>query len=136
MRSMKPRKISCTALAVLYAAAGMLHLAIPQPFVAIVPGWVPLPSTTVMLTGVAEIAGAAGIAQSWSPRLRVAAAWGLAAYALFVWPANVQHMLLDLGRPGRGLGLVYHIPRLALQPVLIWWPMWASGVTNWPFRSR
>ncbi|MFK4874304.1 DoxX family protein [Novosphingobium sp. ZW T3_23] len=130
------KKISCAALAVLYASAGILHLAIPTPFVAIVPGWVPVPSATVMLTGIAEIAGAAGIAQSWSPRLRAVSASWLAAYALCVWPANVQHMLLDLAKPGQGLGLVYHIPRLALQPVLIWWPIWASNLTSWPFRSR
>lgn len=133
---MTARTISCVSLALLYAAAGVLHLAVPSPFVAIVPGWVPAPAEVVALTGIAEIAGAAGVGQPWMPRLRAAAAWGLAAYALCVWPANVQHMLLDLEQSGHGLGLAYHIPRLALQPVLIWWPLWAAKVTSWPFRSQ
>ncbi|WP_232496278.1 DoxX family protein [Novosphingobium kaempferiae] len=133
---MNIRIISCTVLAVLYAVAGVLHLIVPAPFVAIVPDWVPAPTSVVILTGIAEIFGAVGIGQPWSCRLRSTAAWGLAAHALCVWPANVQHMLLDLARPEHGLGLAYHIPRLALQPVLIWWPLWAARVTAWPFRPR
>lgn len=134
--SMDLKKISCAVVAALYAAAGSLHLVIPTPFIAIVPGWVPAASATVMLTGMAEIAGAVGILQLWWPRLRAASAWGLAAYAFCVWPANVQHMLIDLAKPEPGLGLVYHVPRLTLQPVLIWWPLWAANVITWPFRSR
>lgn len=130
------RTIARVVLALLYAAAGILHLLAPEPFVGIVPPWVPAPALVVALTGLAEIAGAAGLLQPWWPGLRKAAAWGLAAYALCVWPANVQHMLIDLPRPGHGLGLGYHIPRLAFQPVLIWWPLWAARVIDWPRRRR
>lgn len=115
-------------LALFYGMAGVLHLVMPGPFVAIVPPWVPMPAMVVLLTGCAEIAGAIGIVQPRAVGLRRAAAWGLAAYALCVWPANVQHMLIDMAKPGHGLGLAYHLPRLALQPVLIWWPLWATRV--------
>lgn len=118
------------ALGLLYAAAGVLHLALPAPFVSIVPPWVPHAPLVVMLTGLAELAGAAGLLQPWSPALRRAAGWGLAAYALCVWPANFQHFLLDLARPGHGLGLGYHLPRLAFQPVLIWAALRAGEVWN------
>jgi len=131
----KGRAISRALLGIGYAAAGMLHLLLPAPFVAIVPPWVPAAGTVVMLTGWAELAGAAGVGQGPSRRFRMAAAWGLAAYAFCVWPANVQHMLIDLAQPSRGLGLAYHLPRLALQPLLIWWPLWASGVLSWPFAG-
>ncbi len=113
-------------LAVFYAAAGYAHLANPAPFLAIMPPWVPAPAGVVALTGVAELAGAAGLLQPWSPALRRAAGWGLAAYALCVWPANFQHLLLDLARSDGGLGLGYHVPRLAFQPVLIWLAWWVS----------
>ena len=132
---MKARSISCNVIACLYAAAGVLHLALPAPFVAIVPGWVPAPALTVMLTGLAEISGAFGIVQWRLAGLRKAAAWGLALYALCVWPANFQHMLLDLAKPDHAYMLAYHIPRLMLQPVLIWWPLWAARVIRWPSRS-
>lgn len=113
-------------LALFYAAAGLAHLNTPAPFLAIMPPWVPAPAAVVALTGWAELAGAAGLLQPWSPALRRAAGWGLAAYALCVWPANFQHLLIDLDRADGGAGLGYHIPRLAFQPVLIWLAWWVS----------
>ena len=117
-----------------YTVAGVFHLAAPRPFVSIVPPWVPAPDLVVALTGVAELLGAAGLAQGRSLPLRRVAGWGLALYALCVWPANVQHMLIDMNRPG--LPMTYHVPRLAAQPLLIWLALWVSGITNWPFRRR
>ncbi|WP_420006882.1 DoxX family protein [Tsuneonella aeria] len=67
-----------TLLALFYGAAGILHLVAPDPFLAIMPRWVPAPPTVVMATGVAELAGAAGLLQPWSRRLRYAAGVGLA----------------------------------------------------------
>lgn len=113
-------------LAWAYAAAGYLHLAQPAPFLSITPGWVPESATVVALTGVAELAGAAGLIQPFWPRLRCAAGWGLAVYALCVWPANFNHMAIDLARPDGGLGLGYHVPRLLAQPLLIWLAVWVS----------
>jgi uncharacterized membrane protein len=113
-------------MALFYASAGIAHLVIPQPFLTITPEWVPQPALVVLLTGLAELAGAAGLAQPWSPALRRAAGWGLAAYALCVWPANFNHMLIDLARSDGAAGLGYHIPRLLFQPVLIWLAWWAS----------
>jgi uncharacterized membrane protein len=123
-------------LGALYLAAGLLHLALPGPFLGITPGWVPLPKLVIALTGLAELAGAAGLVQPFHAGLRRAAAWGLAAYALCVWPANVNHMVMDLARPDHGLGLAYHVPRMFAQPLLIWAALWAGGVTGWPFTRR
>lgn len=127
---MVKRDVTRWLLALLYAAAGVVHLVSPLPFVTITPPWVPRPELIVALTGVAELLGAAGLLQPRWPAIRRAAGWGLAAYALCVWPANVQHMLLDLARPDRGLGLGYHVPRLAAQPLLIWAALWASGAID------
>lgn len=123
-------------LALFYGTAGVIHLANPAPFLTIMPPWVPMPELVVLLTGLAEIAGAIGLVQRWSPPLRRAAGWGLAAYALCVWPANFQHLLNDLARADGGLGLGYHVPRLAAQPVLIWLALWVSAATDWPCRAR
>ncbi len=114
-------------LVVLYFGAGVLHLVKPAPFVMITPHWVPDARLVIALTGVAELAGAIGLAQWASPRLRMAAGWGLAAYALCVWPANINHMLMDFARPDHGLGWAYHGPRMVAQPVLIWAALWCSG---------
>ena len=130
------RTIVRRVLATLYLAAGILHLAKPAPFLTIMPDWVPYPTSVIAVTGLAEIAGALALAQPFGPRLRRAGAIGLALYAVCVFPANINHFALDMGRADHGLGFAYHIPRMALQPVLVWLALWAGGVTDWPFRRR
>ncbi len=92
------RGIARLLLASLYVVAGYFHLTAPDPFLRIMPGWVPFPDTVVLWTGIAELVGAAALLQPWSKRLRRVAGIGLALYALCVWPANLNHMLLDLAR--------------------------------------
>lgn len=123
-------------LALFYAVAGYFHLASPAPFLKIMPDAVPWPEAVVLWTGIAELAGAAGLIQPWSPALRRAAGIGLALYALCVWPANINHMIMDMARADGGFGLAYHIPRMVAQPVIIWLALWVSGTTDWPFRHR
>ena len=127
------RTIARLVLAAAYLVAGIAHLTRPAGFLAITPHWVPAPELVVALTGVAELAGTIGL---MIPRLRGAAGIGLALYALCVWPANINHALNDIPLGGTHLSWWYHGPRLALQPVIIWWALWASGVTDWPFRRR
>ncbi len=122
----KVRAITRALLGAAYFAAGVLHLLKPEPFLKITPGWVPAPAMVIAFTGLAELAGSIGLVQPWSAPLRRAAGWGLAAYALCVWPANYNHFVMDMARPDHGLGLAYHLPRLAFQPVLIWAALWAS----------
>ena len=120
-------------IAILYFAAGVAHILRPEGFLAITPNWVPFPEQVVFWTGVTEIAGAIGIV---TQRFRYAAAIGLALYALCVWPANINHAVNNIAMGGNTLGPGYHIPRLMLQPVIIWWALWAGGVTDWPFRRK
>ena len=117
-------------LALLYLVAGIIHLRSPGGFVAITPDWVPYPLEVVYFTGVCEIAGAIGLITT---RFRYAAGIGLALYALCVFPANINHALNNIAMSGKALSWWYHGPRLAFQPIFIWWALWVGGVTNWPF---
>ncbi|OYW43945.1 MAG: hypothetical protein B7Z33_14000 [Sphingomonadales bacterium 12-68-11] len=123
------------ALALLYLIAAGFHFARRAPFIAIMPGFVPAPATVVWLTGLAEGLGALALLQPWAAALRKAGGIGLALYALCVWPANFSHAAIDLARPDGGLGLIYHVPRLLAQPLLIWLALWSSGATDRPRRS-
>lgn len=123
-------------LAFFYAIASGFHLATPDPFLRIMPGWVPFPKAVIALTGIAELLGAIGLLQPFSPGLRRAGGAGLALYALCVWPANINHFMLDMGRPDHGSGLGYHVPRMFAQPLLIWLALWTGGVTEWPLHGR
>ena len=122
---------SAAVLATAFAAAGVLHLTFPAPFLAITPEWVPWPETVIQVTGISEIAGAGGLLV---PRLRRAAGIGLALYALCVYPANIKHALDQVAIGGTPLGWWYHGPRLAFQPVIVWWALWASNAIGWPLR--
>lgn len=133
---MPARALTRGALALFYGVAGVFHLAMPAPFLTIMPTGVPAPELVVQMTGWAELAGAAALVQGWSSAWRRAGGWGLATYALCVWPANINHMAMDMARIDGGLGLAYHIPRMLAQPVLIWAALWAGGVTDWPWRRR
>jgi uncharacterized membrane protein len=117
-------------LVVFYGLAGWLHLRGPHGFEQIVPPGVPHPHEVVLATGVAELLGAAGLI---IVPLRRAAGWGLAAYALCVWPANFYHAFAHVAIDGVTLGWAYHAPRLLVQPVLIWAALFAGEVTGWPF---
>ena len=123
-------------LALFYAVAGGFHLAMPAPFLTVVPDWVPFPEAVVLWTGVAELLGAAALAQPWSMALRRAGVIGLAIYAVCVFPANIEHFAQDMAQPDGGLGLAYHIPRIIAQPLIVWLALWVGGVTDWPVMRR
>jgi uncharacterized membrane protein len=115
-------------LAAFYAFAGYMHLVRPEPFLSIMPSAIPFPEAIIFWTGIAEILGAIAIIQPFHLRLRQAGGIGLALYALCVWPANINHFILDMAREDGGLGLAYHVPRMFAQPVIIWLALWVGEV--------
>ena len=132
---MSGKAITRALLVALYMAAGVLHIARPLPFLTITPGWVPFPEAVVFWTGMAEIVGAAALAQTFSSVLRRWGGMGLALYAVCVFPANIHHFALDMAKADHGLGLGYHLPRMVAQPVLVWLALWSSGAIDW-WRAR
>ena len=120
-------------LATFYLAAGIVHLAAAPAFLPIVPDWVPVPEAVILVTGLCEIAGAVGLmTRDW----RWWAGVMLALYAVCVFPANIKHAVEGIRVPQLPSSWWYHGPRLAAQPVLVWWALFCAGVTDWPFRRR
>ncbi len=105
-------------LAGLFVIAGLGHLLMPGPYLAIMPPALPWPAALVALSGVAEILGGVGIC---FPSTRVAAGWGLIALLVAVFPANLRAI-----STGMTIGS-YVVPvwmlwaRLPLQALLIAW---------------
>lgn len=128
------RTVLRLVLGAAYLLAGVAHLRSPGVFLSITPGWVPWPEFVIAATGVAEIVGA--VALVGVKRLRRAAGIGLALYAVCVYPANVKHALDAVAATGPGAWWPYHAPRLAFQPVFVWWALFAGGVIDWPGRRR
>lgn len=121
-----------TVLAVAYLAAGIAHLRSPGAFLSITPNWVPQPALVIAATGVAEILGATALVAV--PPLRRAAAIALALYAVCVYPANIKHAVDAIAAHGSSAWWPYHGPRLAFQPIIVWWALFAGGLTDWPLR--
>ena len=116
--------VSIMIMALVFIAAGALHILKPAPYVRIVPPWLPAPALLVLISGLCEIAGGAGLLFAAT---RVAAGWGLIALLIAVFPANVQ-MSLDAHARGASLGWQASLLlRLPLQLLLIWW-VWHAAV--------
>src|SRR5512141_2020657 len=102
----------------LFVFAGAMHFVIPGRYMGIMPAWIPYPLEMVYLSGIAETAGGLGLL---IPGLRKAAAIGLIALLIAVFPANIQ-MLSNAIRDGAStLYIALLWLRLPLQPLLIVW---------------
>ena len=125
------RRVMRFIMSAFYLAAGVVHIVSPDAFLPIMPGWVPAPHAVVLATGLCEIAGALALL---TPALRRAAGIMLALYAVCVFPANIKHAFEGVVIDALPTSWWYHAPRLALQPVLIWWALFCSGVAGRPAR--
>jgi uncharacterized membrane protein len=133
LRQKTLRNVMRWIMAAFYVVAGVGHVLRPDAFLPIVPDWVTLPREVILLTGLCELGGAAALLTT---RLRALAGVMLAVYALCVWPANIKHAIDHIVLPPIPDTWWYHGPRLAFQPVLIWWALFCAGVIDWPWRRR
>lgn len=94
--------------------AGIMHFVIPREYESIVPDYLPARRALVYVSGVAEIAGGAGLLH---PRTRWLGSWWSIATLVAVFPANV-HMAVHAERyrtiPGGRPALIARLPFQAL----------------------
>ena len=110
--------LSLVLIAAIFIVGGVLHLVKPAEYVRIMPPWLPAPMALVLISGVFEILGGAGVLV---PATRVAAGWGLIALLFAVLPANVQMLLNARAAHASTLWMIGLIARLPLQLALIYW---------------
>ena len=101
---------------------GIAHFALTATEMRIVPPWVPWPREAVLVSGVFELLGAAGLL--WLPTRR-AAGWGLIALTLAVTPAHFYM----LQRPDLFPSVPYWalVARLPLQVALLALIAWCTA---------
>jgi uncharacterized membrane protein len=116
------KAIALYLLAAAMTGVGIAHFVAPDPFVKIVPKQLPAPKALVYVSGFFEIAGGLGLL--WGPT-RVAAAWGLVALFIAVFPANVNQAMnaisFDDARPIPRVALWCRLPFQALFIAWAWW---------------
>jgi len=112
-------------LSAFFVNVGVDHFVNPEFYLAIMPGYLPLHSEAVYISGFFEILGGISVL---IPRLRAAAGWGLVALLIAVFPANI-HMAINTDLfPDISPTLLY--VRLVFQFIFIYW---AYAVTR-PLR--
>lgn len=115
----RARRIGLWALAAFYVAAGLNHFRDPEFYLPMMPPFLPWHRELVWLSGVAEVGLGLAVLV---PALRRAAAWGLVALLLAVFPANLYVALENVPLGGRAEGLgVWNWVRLPFQALLIAW---------------
>ena len=118
------RKVLTYVAALFYMGAGAMHFLRPEPYLKIMPSYVPWHLAMVYVSGVAEMAGGAGLL---IPSLRRAAAWGLVALLIAVFPANINMAVHDIQVTEAPVAAVWLWARLPLQGLLIWWLLWCTN---------
>ena len=106
-----------TALATMFVFTTVSHFApMKKDLIAMVPPELPRPELLVFLTGIAELAGAAGLLV---PSLRFWAAWGLILLLVLMLPANVSAARRDVHLRGRRATPLWI--RVPMQILFIGW---------------
>lgn len=121
----KTQRVLLVMAAVFYIIAGVFHFVETGSYLKIMPPWIPSHLAMVYLSGAAEVAGGIGLL---IPGLRRAAAWGLVALLIAVFPANIYMAMNNVQVTANPIPGVLLWARLPLQAVLIWWVLWAGGL--------
>jgi len=126
--SEKPvQSVGVALAAIFYVAAGMLHFIKPDAYLKIMPPYIPWHVAMVRLSGGFEILGGLGLLV---PRTRRAAAWGLVALLIAVFPANVYMATHPVEAGAASIPPVLRWGRLPLQLILAWWLLWCTRRFN------
>ena len=114
-------RLARTLMGVLYVAAGTLHFVATETYMRIVPSYLPAHRSLVLISGAAEIAGGLGllVPQTRAGQPGRAAAWGLIALLIVVFPANLT-TITEHARFSQ-IPLWAAWLRLPLQLPLIYW---------------
>jgi uncharacterized membrane protein len=120
------RSLSCWLIGGFFIFAGIAHFVSPTVYLPMMPPYLPWPMALIYLSGAAEIAGGLGLI---IPRLRRAAAWGLIALLLAIFPANLHMLATGLILDGKQVPEWVLWVRLPLQILLMLW-IYGCGATK------
>ena len=124
------RAIVRACIAGLFLVTGTIHLLHPALFFPAMPPWIPFHFACIVISGVCELLGGLGLLMPL-PAMRRAAAWGLTALLVAVFPANIHMALAHVQIHGFPRHVWVEWARLPLQPLLVWAVLWSSATPNY-----
>jgi len=117
------QRIGLLLAAALFVAAGVLHFTKTVFYLKIMPPYIPWHLSMVYVSGACEILGGLGLLFSVTRR---AAAWGVVALLIAVFPANL-YMATNPVEAGAGsIAPAIRWGRLPIQVLLIGWVLWCT----------
>jgi uncharacterized membrane protein len=111
---------------IFFTVSGSAHFVIPEFFRAMMPPFIPFQDFFIVLTGIAEIAGAIGIQV---PRYRKLAGQLMIVLLVAIFPANIYVAIAQPVLPNMDYSPLSMWLRLLLQPLFIAW-MWLVSVKH------
>lgn len=128
------QRIALAFVLLFFLVGGVAHFTETELEMRILPPWVPWPRFTILIFGVFELLGAAGLLLQ---RTRRMAGWGLFLLTIVVTPANI-YMLThhELFPKIPEWVLVLRLPLQLVLLWLIWWSTHAAARGGNPLRLQ
>lgn len=118
---LRTRAAGAIGLGILFVFTGIGHFIQTGPMAQMLPDFVPYRVPLVYLSGVLELAVAAGF---FVPRTRRLAGWAAAAMLVLFFPANIHAALNHVPMGGHAWGPSYLLIRAPLQAAILAWAWW------------
>ena len=118
------QRLGLVAASIFYVGAGIMHFIRPDLYLKLIPPYLPWPTALVQTSGFFEILGGLGLL---APQTRRAAAWGLVALLVAVFPANLYMATNPVEAGAAAIGPAIRWGRLPLQVVFVWWVLWCTS---------
>jgi uncharacterized membrane protein len=119
----KAQRVCLILVSAGFGIAGALHFIKPDAYVRIMPPYLPWHRQLVAISGFFEILGGLGLLVS---PVRRAAAWGLVALLIAVFPANIYMATNPIAAGAGDVPSLLLWGRVPLQFFLVWFVLWCS----------
>lgn len=120
-RDFNTRGAAAVGLTILFIFTGMGHFIQTEPMAQMLPPWVPERVLLVYLTGILELAVAAGFLVQRFTRFT---GWVAAVMLVLFFPVNVYAALNHVPMGGHAWGPIYLLLRAPLQAIILLWIYW------------
>jgi uncharacterized membrane protein len=120
------RLLTRLLLAALFLTASFIHFRHPEPFLLIMPPWIPFHRACVLISGIVELFGGVGLLIPVR-QIQFATGWILTLLLIAVFPANIYMAVDHIQLPNLEIPSWIEWARLPLQPLLIVAVLWVTG---------
>jgi len=121
------RRLGRFGLTLLLMMTSSAHFISAEYMIMMLPDWVPARIVLIYATGVLEVVLAIGL---WIPGLMQMVGFAIALMLVAFLPANIYAALNSLPYGGAESGPSYLLVRVPYQIFLVWWTVWATGLTK------